>query len=379
MIMEVKTVLRVMQINAGNQFGGVSSMIYHFYQYINHDKIQFDFVAPYKSSFAFYRENIEEMGGRIIELNAAGNFIIRKLTFWKRLISLIRQEKYSVVHINSGSGTFNLQVAWIAWLCGVKKIIVHSHNGGNCNIIGKMLIGFTRVLLEFGPTDYWACSKKAAEYMFSERRIKKQDYRVINNGVDTDKFSFVLADREKYRKELDLQNNLVILHVGRFSEQKNHMFLIDIFDTFIKEYSDAVLLLVGEGELIEKVKKKVKILGLDERVRFMGLRSDIPQLMSASDVFVLPSLYEGLPVVGVEAQVNGLNCVFSDSITKELDLTGENSFVSLNESSERWIQEIEKCVNSKSNRWLSKEKVIEKGYSLQCVVREIEQIYLDKV
>ncbi len=370
-----------MQINSGQKFGGVSSMIFNFYKNVDHEKIQFDFVAPKISSFSMYRREIEEMGGSIIELQTSGNFIKRKLQFFKRLTHLIKRKKYDVVHINSGSIFLNIQVSWIAHFCGVKKIITHSHNAGNDHELLVLLTKLCKPLLEFGPTDYFACSNLAAKFMFTKKRVHNKNYQVINNGVDVQKFKFNIDDRQKYREKLSIQGKVVLLHVGRFTSAKNHQKLINIFKCFHTLVPNSVLLLAGEGELEESIHNQVEQLKLQDSVLFLGLRKDIAELMSTSDMFILPSFYEGLPVVGIEAQTNGLPCVFSDSITKEVDLNDkENLFLSLELSDQKWAKKIEDMlVNSSFElRYEAYKNILKKGYSLVTVGKILEKIYLNE-
>ncbi|WP_195858253.1 glycosyltransferase [Companilactobacillus futsaii] len=374
-------VVKVMQINSGQKFGGVSSMIFNFYKNVDHEKIQFDFVAPKISSFSMYRREIEEMGGSIIELQTSGNFIKRKLQFFKRLTHLIKRKKYDVVHINSGSIFLNIQVSWIAHFCGVKKIITHSHNAGNDHELLVLLTKLCKPLLEFGPTDYFACSNLAAKFMFTKKRVHNKNYQVINNGVDVQKFKFNIDDRQKYREKLSIQGKVVLLHVGRFTSAKNHQKLINIFKCFHTLVPNSVLLLAGEGELEESIHNQVEQLKLQDSVLFLGLRKDIAELMSTSDMFILPSFYEGLPVVGIEAQTNGLPCVFSDSITKEVDLNDkENLFLSLELSDQKWAKKIEDMlVNSSFElRYEAYKNILKKGYSLVTVGKILEKIYLNE-
>lgn len=368
--------LRVMQINQGEKFGGVSSMIYNLYQHINHDKVQFDFVAPNKSSYEIYRDDIEKMGGRIFELRAKSRFkLAGKLKFWKKLYHLIRTQKYEVVHCNSGSVLFNIQVAWIAKKCKVRKIIIHSHNAGNDGKIKAIMMNACKGLLEFGPTHYFTCSTEAAEHMFSKKRCKKKDYVYIKNGVDISRFVFNEGERHKYREELGISDKKVVMHVGRFCNQKNHSRLIDIFNDLHKRESNTVLVLVGDGEKKKTIEEKVRLLGLSESVIFLGLRKDIPQIMFASDLFLLPSLYEGLPVVGVEAQASGLPCVIADSITKEVDFSGNNHYVSLNDNDSVWSEKILDLLTKDIDRIEGSDIVRKAGFSLQDVAKKLEEIY----
>lgn len=371
-------VVKVMQINSGERFGGVSSMIFNFYKNIDKTKVQFDFVAPKKTSFEIYRDEITQMGGNIVELKTSGNFIKRKVEFIKRLSRLIKEKKYDVVHINSGSIFLNIQVAWIAKICGVNNVIAHSHNAGNEHMLMLLLTKLCKPLLTIGPDLYFACSNKAAEFMFTKKRIKNKEYKVINNAIDLNEFRFKKDVRKIYREKINAKEKTVMLHVGRFVKAKNHDMVIEIFNQYHKKNKQSMLLLVGEGELEKEIKEKVRNLNLSEDVLFMGLRKDVSSIMNAADVFLLPSFFEGLPVVGIEAQANGLASVFSDSITREVDLNDENNaFISLEEKKEIWSSAITKLLaKNKLNKREQASNIIKKsGYDLVDVSNELQGIY----
>lgn len=371
--------INVLQINIGEKFGGVSSMIYNIYQNIDQNLIQFDFVAPSTTSFEIFREEIEKSGGRIIELKSTGFFLKRKIQFFHRFYKLLKTNQYDVIHCNSGSVFFNLQVATIAKICKIKKIIVHSHNAGNDNRIKITAGNNIKWLLPYVTTDFFSCSMKASEFMFPEKILNDHKHLIIKNGVEIDRFKFNQNVREEIRSLFNLDKDLTILHVGRFTNQKNHEKLIEIFNEIQKINKSSKLLLVGEGELESTIKQKVIDLSLVEKVLFLGFRQDIPNLMSASDIFLLPSKYEGLPVVGIEAQTNGLKCFFSDAITDEINLfSNRNEFISLDEDSKYWAEKIMKMSlsNDYTDRTEYAIQVSDKGYSLESVGEIIQELYL---
>lgn len=373
-----KKPIRVLQINIGTKFGGVSSMVFNLYKNIDRSRFQFDFVAPTVSSYSVYKDQIKNLGGKIIELNTTGSFITRKIQFFSRFYKLIKKNNYSIVHCNSGSIFFNLQVAMIAKVCGVKKIIVHSHNAGNDSKKRIIFGNIVKWLFPYVATDFIACSKKAAIFMFPKTILKSRNYIVLNNGIDLTKFQFSSVHREEIRKQLELGNQTILLHVGRFVKQKNHSQLIDIFECFHNIDENSILVLVGEGELKPIIESKVREKKLQNNVLFLGLRKDVEKLMSAADVFVLPSLYEGLPVVGVEAQANGLSCCFSTEITGEVDLNNKkNIFIDLTKSPIYWAKKIHDLVGSRKNqnRIRSAELVGEKGYSIEFSTEQLESLY----
>ena len=167
-----------------------------------------------------------------------------------------------------------------------------------------------------------------------------KEITVLNNAVNVEEFKYDLKIRNEIRNELHAENKLVIGHIGRFNKQKNHEFLIDIFKALHEKQPNSMLVMVGEGDLKPLIEKKVANLGLSSHVKFLGVRSDISNIMQGMDLFLFPSLFEGLPVVLVEAQAAGLKCIVSDTITKETDVSGRLEFVSLNQSPEGWADKI---------------------------------------
>lgn len=240
--------------------------------------------------------------------------LAKYLKFLKRLF---REKKYRIVHSNIN--TLSIFPLYAAKKVGVPVRIAHSHSTSNPrewkkNLIKNALRPFSKVW----ATDYFACSELAGRYLFGNKAFDKGEVKIIRNAIDVEKFKFDPEARKKLRKEIGIaDDDFVIGHIGRFVEQKNHRFLIDVFAEVKKKEEKAKLVLVGQGPLREEIEQKVKDLGLEKDVCFLGQRSDTNKLYSVFDVFCLPSLYEGLPVVGVEAQANGVSCVFSDRITKE--------------------------------------------------------------
>ena len=258
------------------------------------------------------------------------------------LKKLFKENRYGIVHAHlTTMSVFSLAAAKS---CGVPVRICHGHNTAcksewKKNLLKVMLRPFSSTF----ATHYFACSDYAGKWLFGKNIAKSERYRVIPNAVEADKFRFNGEVRREVRKELGVENNLVLGHIGRFAYQKNHAFLMDIFNEVLRKDSGAVLLLVGEGSLLNEVKQKVHHMGLDAAVRFLGVREDVDRLYQAFDVFCLPSRYEGLPVVGVEAQISGVPCVFSGAMTKETAFTNGVTFVDLERSAEEWAQIILEC------------------------------------
>ncbi|MEK2470423.1 glycosyltransferase [Tetragenococcus halophilus] len=212
--------------------------------------------------------------------------------------------------------------------------------------------------------------------MFGKKLVYKNKVTIINNGIDIERFSYNEGTRHSLRKELGLEGKFVLGHVGRFSDEKNHKFLIETFFRITQIYPRSILLLIGEGSLKPNIENKITELKLTENVIFLGLRDDVNQVMQAMDSFVLPSLFEGLGIVAIEAQAAGLPCYVSKGVPKEVDITDLITYISLNKSPEHWAQEIVKKKDS-SSRSLYSKTIKSKNYDIVDTVKKLENFYYD--
>ncbi|NSB12476.1 glycosyltransferase family 1 protein [Clostridium beijerinckii] len=376
--MENKT-LRVLQVVDSLGAGGIQAFILNINRNMHLDKIKFDYVVyKNKEETEFYDESVEKMGGQIICLEK--NTGIKRLKSFIDLYRLQKDKKYSVVHIH-GDRAKSFFEAVVFKICKTPTIIMHSHNDrisrdkrfyhlhlGIQNII--------RSLWKYVVNYEFACSTNAAQWMFSKEDVRDEKAKVINNGIDEKKFIYNEEIREEYRRKLNLQDKFVLTHVGRFSYQKNHDFLIDIFNSVNKQYSNSVLLLIGEGELKEKIEDKVRSLNLEDKVIFYGLCNEIHNILQASDIFVFPSHYEGLPVVGIEVQAAALMAVASDAISNEIKITHYWKSVSLDSPPEEWAKIILKYKDGYSRKDTS-EDIIKSGFSARAISRNLENLYMN--
>lgn len=310
--------IRVAHIVGKMNGGGVEAVVMNYYRHIDRSRVQFDFVVDSDSTLV-PRAEIESLGGRVFEVPPYQNLP----AYRKALFNLFRQEQWTIVHshINALS-VFSLQVAKKA---GVPVRIAHSHStAGKGEYAKNAMKAVLKRLSNIYPTHRFACSEYAGQWLFG----KNADFEVVYNAIELDKFAFNAEVRAKARADLGLVGDqLAIGHVGRFTAQKNHAFLVEVFAEVLKRRPDAVLLLAGDGELRPLIERWVNEHGIAEYVRFLGQRDDIERLYQAFDVFVLPSLYEGLCLVGVEAQAAGLPCLLSDQITREVEVTGGCEFL----------------------------------------------------
>ena len=328
-------VVRVAQIMGKWLGGGVEAVVMNYYRHIDRNKIQFDFICD-EDSTCIPKEEIEKLGGKVILISPYQ----KVFKYHKELKKVLKEGNYKIVHshINAIS-VFSL---WAAKSAKVPVRIAHSHSTSNKKEWKKTLLkNILRPFSKVFATDYFCCSELAGRWLFGNRTYDKGKVYLLNNAIDVDKFKYNEKVRKGKRKELNIKDkDLVIGHIGRFVKQKNHEFLIDIFNEIYKQNKNTILLLAGEGPLKEEIEQKVKDLNLEKSVKFLGQRNDANELYQAMDAFVLPSLYEGLPVVGVEAQAAGLPCFFSTDMTKETKVLKTTKFIELTESPQKWASKI---------------------------------------
>lgn len=315
--------------------GGVESVVMNYYRHIDKTKIQFDFICDNDSTDIPYEE-IKKLGGRVILVPPYQQI----LNYEKELIKLFKEKEYKIVHshINTLS-VFPLRAAKKA---GVPVRIAHSHSTSNKkewkrNLIKNILRPFSKVF----ATDYMCCSEIAGRWLFGDKEYDKGNVYLLNNAIEVERFLFDPELRKQKRKEFNISDDtLVIGHIGRFVEQKNHRFLIDIFNQVHKSKENSVLMLVGQGPLMEEMKEKVESLCLSDYVIFLGQRNDVNELYQVFDVFVFPSLYEGLGMALIEAQVNGLKCLTSTEVPSVVKMTKNVDFIGLDQPSYYWTNMI---------------------------------------
>ena len=350
--------------------GGVEAVVMNYYRHINHDKIQFDFICDNDSTNIPYEE-IEKIGGKVIIIPSYS----KAFKYHKELKRVLKDGNYKIVH--SHISTMSVFSLFAAKRAGVPIRIAHSHSTTNKkekkkNFMKQVLRPFSKTF----ATDYMCCSELAGRWLFGDKEYNKENVYLLNNAIDLEKFKYDESLRKKKRKELGIKNStLVIGHIGRFVAQKNHDFLIDIFNEIHKQNADSILLLAGQGPLVENIKNKVKELQLEDNVKFLGQRRDANELYQAFDVFLLPSLYEGLPVVGVEAQAAGLLSYLSDDMTKETKVLDITKFMSLNNPPEEWASNILNDIN-KYKRIDTSQEMTAKSFNIKEEAKKLEEYYL---
>ncbi len=359
--------IRVLQVVNDMHRAGLETMLMNYYRNIDRSKIQFDFLThrPEKND---YDDEIISLGGkmyyapRLYPQNYPAYFKWMKV-FWAE------HREYQIVHSHIDSMSY--LVLWTAKKAGVPVRIAHSHNTSIDRDFKYILKQFFRYGITTAANHYLACGEEAGRFLF-----RNKDFQVIPNAVNAEQFYFDPTIRNLKRKELSLDDHIVIGHVGRLSYQKNHNYLLKIFAEIKKKRKNSILLLVGTGEREQEIRELAKQLFIDEKTIFLGNRSDVYQLYQAMDVFVLPSFFEGIPVVGVEAQFADLPCVFSDKVPKEVAFNKKTQFISLKNTPESWAERI--MESSRQNRSSDRNDIVNSHYNIKTAYKVLEDYYFEQ-
>lgn len=367
--------IRILQSLGSLGIGGNELFVMNFFRNIDKEKFQIDFVIYDDSRMDFYDE-VLALGGKVhICKSTHNNRILRIIGEAIKTYHLLKKEKYDVIHCHNCSILGNLRGTLPGKMISDIKVISHSHNTGSSN---KTKLGvFVRSILKWilsCSVDYGlACSDLAGKSKYTKKFINSDRYYIVNNAVNVERFQFDNAAREMIRNQYNINNKMVVGNVGRLAEQKNHRFLLKVFSYMCSINQEIVLMIVGGGELETELKEIAKQLCIFEKVIFTGMVNNAEKYYSAMDVFVMPSLFEGLPFTAIEAQVNGLQCVFSDTITQMANASGDVEYISLNQPLEKWSEVIFERGRNRSD-----EKKIEKvreRYDLKFEVKKLEEIY----
>lgn len=357
--------IKVLQIGMSYEIGGTEVFLYNHYKAINREEIQFDFIAL-KDEMAF-KEEVTKLGANVYRITSARK---NPVLSYKQLLDIIETNQYDVVHINISSFA-NIIPILTAKKGKVPKIILHSHNNGmDTSLLKVVLHHINKFITKPMKLQRLACSKSAGDFMFG-----KVSFEVFENAIDPVPFQYNQNTKQQIREELCIpQDSYVIGNVGRLHIQKNQKFLIEVFNKYLKINPNSYLVIIGQGELEEELINQAESLGIKDRVIFPGFKSDVSKYYNAFDIFCLPSIYEGLGIVGIEAQMNGLPCIFSDKCVPEVDISNKSLFLSLDNPND-WIKAIE-CIRQISNeqeRYNQPDK-----YNLDKNIKKLELIYKSK-
>lgn len=358
--------VRILQIVPNMQMGGLENFIMNIYRNIDKENIQFDFLVHYKEPKIFDDE-IEKMGGRIYRFSLRNDNNIFKY-IWK-LNKFYKMNNYKIIHCHMSSIGFVNFI--IAKKNGIKIRIAHSHNNSTDNTLKGKLKRIMILPYKYVSTVNFACSESAGNFLYGKKK-----FEVIPNAIDIKKFAYNVEQRRKYRDMLNFSDDtFVVGHIGRFNIQKNHNFIIEIFEEIVKKVSNAKLVLIGEGELKQEIENLVKSKGLVENVLFLGNRKDVNNFYQAFDCFLFPSLFEGLGITLIEAQIAGLKCYTSKNVVaKETAITENIYYLDLGGEANEWA---EKIINEREYiRMDFSKKAYDAGFEIKQLANKLEKKYI---
>lgn len=369
-MMNMKEPLRVLHVFAWFNQGGIENFVMNVYRNIDRSKVQFDFAFPI-SRKGYFDDEVNSLGGNIYFFDSEKKSF---RNFYRNLRRIINDHgPYAAVH--SHLYYFSGYILFIAKLCGVKIRISHSHDtvkGRKQTIIRKIYEKFMSKMIKANATDWLSCSDLAGRYVFGD----KIPYHVLYNGIDLNRFLYRPERRIKVRKQLGISDgNKVILNVGRFAEQKNHKFIIDIFKELSNLSNDYRLIMIGTGPLEEDIHEKCRKYGLLDKCFFLHNIQNTEDYYCAADIFLLPSLYEGMGIVCIEAQATGLQTILSNEITKEVAVTDLVHYLDLKDSASKWASNIDLLANEPTSRKNYRDKFIDSVFDVNRTIKDLTEIY----
>lgn len=370
--------IRVLQIVGRMDRGGIETMIMNLYRHIDREKVQFDFLAHYGREAA-YNDEIRALGGRIYEMPALKDethvYYWRLFTYLKALHKFFKEhQEYRIIHGHM-TNTASLYMP-IAKKYGVTCRIAHSHSTKNKTGLLGFLTNILHKPVHKYATDFFSCSEAAKHWLYPKYIIDSGDVHLLANAVDAAVFRFDPTKREFMRKQLELKDCMTIINVGRLRTEKNQIFLIDVLKEMLKIRDDVVFIFCGDGPCEQEVKAKAEALGVLDHTRFLGMRTDVPDILQAADVFVLPSLFEGLPVTAIEAQASGLHCVVSEGLTEEMNAIDMVQYIPLEAGPSAWANALLHAASQP--RKDTYDQIEAAGYDINTTAPWLQEFYLNK-
>lgn len=347
----------------GLDLEGITSVIYNYTKAMDREGLQLYFLT-YGDLKPVLRERFEALGEILFTADRKQSTV----GYMKDYVALLKKHRFDVVHIHGNSGTMLIEVL-LAKLCGVKTVMVQAHSTRTNHPFANWVLKKPMMWL---ASECVASSEASGQWLYGNH-----PYTLLNNAIELDSFRFDPAARERYREEFGIKEEFLIGHIGHFTEPKNHFFLIDVFAEFHKLAPDAKLLLISDGPRFDQVKAKVSELGLQDAVIFAGRRSDVAAIYSAMDLFVLPSLWEGLSLVTIEAQANGLQALVSDAVPRETECTDYVFYKALSDGAKSWAEEITRIRQLQHKREEDPRlQLTEKGFDIYAETERLRNLYL---
>ena len=355
--------LRVLHVVTYMGRGGLETMIMNYYRRIDRNRIQFDFLV-HRDFEGDYDREILSLGGNIYHVPPLNPL---SPGYYAALDRFFKEHPYPIVH--SHLDCLSAYPLRSAKKHGAMIRIAHAHSTSQDKNLKYYIKILSKPWMPIFATHLFACGREAGEWMFSGH-----PFTIMNNAIDVNNYIYSEKKRHAVRAQLSLENRFVIGHVGRFNPPKNHPFLIRVFAEVLKMDANALLLLIGTGDGQQEIREMVENLGISSNVMFLGSRSDVPDLLQAMDVFVFPSLYEGLGIAAVEAQAAGLPCIMSDQVPTECKMTDNVEFLSLGASAETWAERI--CGHKGDARENMFDRIAAAGYDIQKNAEWLQNFYL---
>ena len=357
--------------------GGVESFLFNYYRKIDKTKIQFDFLCNTYNKVA-YEDELISLGGQVIRIAMRSK---KPLKYHRELNEFMKKNAtdYQAIWINVCS-LANIDYLKVAKKYGIEKRIIHSHNSQNMDTwFRQILHRMNRNKIQNYATDYWACSKDAAKWFYKDELFPK--VVIVKNAIELDCVKFSVEKRNLIRNKYGVNGKFVIGNVGRLHFQKNQLFALDIMKYLSKRMPDCMLMFVGQGEDEKKLRRRVEDLNIQDKVIFAGVQSDIGGYLSAFDLFLFPSLFEGLGIAGLEAQANGLPVICSQGvIPEELKVVDNFYFKNLDDGAENWAEKIKMLSKNLSRTDMEKirKNFTEAGFNIDTEVKRLEQLLTER-
>lgn len=360
-------------------YGGIESFLLNIFYGLDRTEFDVTFLTCGKTTYRMFENDIQQKGGKIHEIPIFADSLVKQIKLYHQLRQYYRQHEPDIVHINSGGLSFHFLAAKAAKDEGIETVILHSHNfiPGKNGFKEKLKNRLKEQVARYGDV-YLACSRGAAKWIFPDQLVAENKVVIIPNGIDTQNFRYTAEKRKTFRDSLGLGDGLLIGNIGRFQKQKNHFFMLKVLLNVVQRNPDAKLLLIGDGELRQQVEEETRKLGLEGYVLFLGERKDIPEFLAAIDVFILPSVHEGLPISAIEAQTSGTRVLLADTITTETDVTGRVVYLPIegNEAVRQWVEVVLSNSEDNLDRGQQAETVKQSGYDVSVCKQKMKNTYL---
>ena len=353
--------------------GGAETFIMNIYRNIDREKIQFDFVI-HTNEKCDYEDEIKQLGGRIYRISQFSKHPLKNMIELGRIIKN-NTDSYKIIDRHTDSSIVFTDLL-VAKICGVKHRYVHAHS--NCSPKARILHKLFRPILNVLATREFACSKDAAKWLFGKEESSKIE--IIYNGIDIDSYLFNLNTRNRIRLKENCKDKVIIGHVGRFTYSKNHIFIIQIFNELLKINPNYELWLIGDGQLRKEIENIAYKYNIESKIHFFGKRTDINELLQAIDIFIFPSIYEGLGISLIEAQISGLFCIISDRIQKEAIITNNVEQIELEPYNvQKWVDAIIRYKYNLQNRYIENTFPRIHLFDIKKVSKRLQDIYVGDI